>query len=480
MISALTRGATPSHFLERLRTVLDSDYVISGDRIDACFITEPRGRWHRRPAALARPANTAELARVVELCRESGVPMVIRGGGTGLVGGASMTDDDRELLISMDRMRSIRRVDVEDAAMTVEAGVTLATANHAAATYGLDVPLQLASGGSASVGGILATNAGGSTTMRYGTARRMVLGLEAVLADGRVLNSLSCLRKNNTGYDISGLLVGSEGTLGIITAATIALVPQPSQRATAWCAVESPEQALKLLHSCRHSLGENLSAFELIPNRALELVLEYLPGARNPLEERHPWYVLMDIDTAIEGNWLMPAVTRLLETELEAGQIRNAVIASSASKTDELWRLRDSISPAQKAAGASIKHDISVPVAAIPRMIDDTLPELERAVPGIRPCVFGHLGDGNLHFNLNRPLGWDDTAFLAREPLLKRIVYARVLALGGSIAAEHGIGQLRREQLQQRADPIKLDLLGCIKRALDPQNLLNPGKLIPG
>jgi len=328
------------------------------------------------------------------------------------------------------------------------------------------------------MGGILATNAGGNTTIRHGNARRMALGLEIVLADGQVLNLLSGLRKDNTGYAIAQLMVGSEGTLGIITAATIALITAPSQRVTAWCALRSPAAAINLLRVCRDRLGETLSAFELMPRRALELALEYLPASRDPLDEPHAWYVLMDLDSAIRGDWLESTTTGVLHQALDAGLVDNVVVAASQAGADALWQLRESISPAQKTAGASIKHDIAVPVAAIPDMIDETLPMLEGVVPGIRPCIFGHVGDGNLHFNLSRPADWTDRKFMAEEVQLDSIVFEQVMRLGGSIAAEHGIGQLRRDQLGRRANPVKLESLRRIKQALDPQDLLNPGKLV--
>jgi len=464
--------------LEKLRDELGSDNVVGRDRVESRFLEEPRGRWHLRPAGLVRPANTAQVSRIVQLCAEHAVPIVTRGGGTGLVGGASMTTEGHELLLAMDRMHSVRCVDPETATMTVEAGVTLEQARAAAAEHRLDVPLRLASGGNATMGGILATNAGGNTTIRHGNARRMALGLEIVLADGQVLNLLSGLRKDNTGYAIAQLMVGSEGTLGIITAATIALITAPSQRVTAWCALRSPAAAINLLRVCRDRLGETLSAFELMPRRALELVLEYLPASRDPLDEPHAWYVLMDLDSAIRGDWLESTTTGVLHQALDAGLVDNVVVAASQAGADALWQLRESISPAQKTAGASIKHDIAVPVAAIPDMIDETLPMLEGVVPGIRPCIFGHVGDGNLHFNLSRPADWTDRKFMAEEVQLDSIVFEQVMRLGGSIAAEHGIGQLRRDQLGRRANPVKLESLRRIKQALDPQDLLNPGKLV--
>lgn len=471
-----------SKWIETLARKLGEANVIPADRIPARFTEEPRGRFFARPALLVRPGSTQEVAATIRQCRAAGVSIVARGGGTGLVGGASVHSSvhcERDgVLLSLDRMHRVCAVDPDAAVITLEAGVTLSRAQTAAFEYQLSVPLSLASGGSATVGGILATNAGGNTTIRHGNARRMLLGLEAVLADGRVLDLMSTLRKDNTGYALGQLFVGSEGTLAIITRAALALVPGARQRMTVWCALTSPEAAVRLLRECRAHLGETLSAFELIPRLALDLVLDYLPGAEDPLARPHPWYVLLDADSAISGDWLEPACTRLFERALETGLIANAVFAQSGSKADALWRLREAISPAQKQIGASIKHDISVPIASIPAMIDSTLATVEREIPGIRPCVFGHVGDGNLHFNLSRPADWSDDAFMARETPINQIVFDAVDRLGGSIAAEHGIGRLRRDELARRANPVKLEALQRIKRALDPDNLLNPGKVV--
>jgi len=468
----------PHPILETLRRRLDAEGLLTAEDEIQRFVEEPRRRWTARPVAVARPRNTAEVAWIVERCREQRLPLVTRGGGSGTVGGASASIERGELLLGLDRMRAVRAIDPAAAILTAEAGLTLDAARSTAHTHDLEVPLWLASGGSATLGGIAATNAGGNTTIRHGNARRMVLGVEAVLADGQVLDLLSGLRKDNTGYDLVGLLVGSEGTLGIITAVTLALVPRPAQRATAWCALDSPAAAIRLLARCRKHLGETLSAFELIPRFALQLVLTQRPDLREPLDQPAPWQVLLEADSAIAGEWLEDAVIAQLAEAEQAGEIGGAILARSGAQVDALWALRESISPAQARAGASIKRDIAVPVATIPQMIELTLAELEARVSGIRPCVFGHIGDGNLHFNLSRPLAMADEEFRALEPAINRLVFDRVEALGGSISAEHGIGQLRVAELAARGDPVKLELLYRIKQALDPDGLLNPGKLI--
>ncbi|MDT8448940.1 MAG: FAD-binding oxidoreductase [Wenzhouxiangellaceae bacterium] len=460
----------------------DACVVQSGD-IPERFLEEPRGRFARRPDLLARPGSTGDTAAVIRQCRAAGMPVVARGGGTGLVGGASVAAPSIAhrgggVLLSLDRMDRIVSVDADAAAITLEAGATLAAAADAAAEYGMAVPLSLASGGSATIGGIVATNAGGNTTIRHGNARRMVLGLEAVLADGRVLDLMSTLRKDNAGYALGQLLIGSEGTLGIITRAVLALVAQSRQQAAAWCAVDSPRAALRLLRRVRSGLGETLTAFELISRRALEFSLVHLPGSRDPLAEPSPWYVLVEAGSAIAGDWLEGALLGVLEAAAEAGTVENAALAANRAQAAEFWRLREAISPAQKPFGASVKHDISIPTESIPHFIDEACIRLEQRLPGIRPCIFGHAGDGNLHFNLTRPEAMSDEAFMALEPELNRIVFDLVVRSRGSIAAEHGIGQLRIAELARRTDPVKLDVLRRIKHALDPDNLLNPGKVI--
>ncbi|GAB4180355.1 MAG: FAD-binding oxidoreductase [Wenzhouxiangellaceae bacterium] len=474
------RPRIPDALIRHLAQRIGRDHVLTDPAGMTPWLTEPRGRYHTAPLAVVRPASTGEVSEVVRLCRRAGIAIVTRGGGTGTVGGASMTGQRPELLLSTDRMRSIERIDRDGASLTAGAGVALERLREAAAAHGLDVPLRLASGGSATLGGVLATNAGGHTTIRHGNARRMALGLEAVLADGRVLNLLSGLRKDNAGYDLINLLVGSEGTLGIITRATIALVPRDRQRVVALLAVDSPGQAVELLKQARRALGETLTAFELIPRIALDAVLGWLEDARDPFApERWPWHVLMEAGTAIDGKWLEAATIDWLERAQAQGLIGQAVVARSGREADRLWQLREAISPAQRVLGASIKHDIAVPVDAIPELIQSAVGELQRTVPGIRPCIFGHVGDGNLHFNLSRPEDWSDEAFRAQEPRINRIVFDRVQALGGSIAAEHGIGQLRVDEVKNRLDPVRLDLMRSIKRALDPDGVLNPGKRLP-
>lgn len=439
---------------------------------------EWRGRYASRALAVARPADVQQLSRLVALCAERRVPMVPQGGNTGLVGGAVARGEREELIISLERMRRIRQLDVDAATLSVEAGCTLEHASASVAEAGLRLPLALASGGSATIGGVLATNAGGNQTLRFGNARAMVLGLEAVFADGRIWHGLSGLRKDNSGYELAQLLVGSEGTLAIISAASLALQPLPQQSETAWLALDSAAAAVRVLRRLRKDLGETLTAFELMPAQALRFVLAYLESAPCPVDAQSPWHVLLECDSTMTGEWLQAALLDSLQAALAAGEISDAVLASGSAQCAAFWRLRESIPAAQKLGGLSLKHDISVPIAAIPSFIETTLAELRERVPGIRPCVFGHVGDGNLHFNLSQPPALSAAAFQALEEEINECVFSRVLEFGGSIAAEHGVGLLRRERLARSADPAALETMQRIKRALDPLNLMNPGKVL--
>ncbi|NDY96642.1 FAD-binding oxidoreductase [Wenzhouxiangella limi] len=465
-------------FLADLAGVLDAPGLLLPGQDLTRYEREWRGRYESRALAVARPADVAMLSALVECCLRHGVAMVPQGGNTGLVGGAVACGERRELLISLERLRAVRKLDSDSACLTVEAGCTLGATTRVAAAQGWRLPLALASGDSATIGGVLATNAGGNETIRFGNARHMVLGLEAVLADGSIWRGLSPLRKDNAGYDLAQLLVGSEGTLGIITAASLALKPLPRQREVAWLAVPSPASALAVLRRVRQAVGETITAFEVMPALAIEFALAHRPGARCPVDPQAPWHVLLDCDCAAAGQWLGEAVLECLEAECAAENVTDVVVAQSQAQADAFWQIRESISDAQKAGGVSLKHDISVPIAAIPGFIDQTLARLRDRVPGIRPCVFGHFGDGNLHFNLTQPREMAAEAFRAREEEINELVFSSVLAVGGSIAAEHGIGLLRKGWMAKSADPAALFAMQRIKRALDPLGLMNPGKVL--
>ncbi len=462
----------------RLRRLLGDEAVISDPADLAERVGEPRGRYRDLPLAYLRPATTQQVSAALALCHEAGLVMVPRGGNTGLVGGQCVRSPHEEVVISLERMREIRRVDAEGASLIAEAGCPLARVQEAAAAVGLLFPMSLASEGTATIGGNIATNAGGHLTIRYGNMRQQVLGLEVVLADGRVLDGLKGLRKDNSGYDLNQLFIGSEGTLGIITAASLNLVSAPRQSMTALMGVADLPSTLTLLRLLRRHLGETISALELMPRLAMDFVLDYLPDAHDPLARAHPWYLLLQADTAVAGDWLRDACARSLERAADEGVAADTVVAGNDIQAESLWRLRESVSPAQKTGGVSLKHDISVPVAAIPEFVDETCSALAECVPGIRPCVFGHVGDGNLHFNLSQPEGMDPDVFRTLEADCNRIVFDAVMRHRGSIAAEHGIGQLRAEELALRGDAVRLDLMRRLKSAFDPGGLLNPGKVL--
>ena len=463
-----------NQLLRALRKRLGEDGLLDSEAFLPRHLEEPRGRYHGSPLAVARPADVQSVSTVVRLCADAGVAIVPQGGHTGLVGGA--VAGSTEIVLSLERLNRVRRLDTVDASMVVEAGSTLAAVREAAAEGGLLYPVSLASEGSATIGGTLATNAGGNLTIRYGNTREQVLGLEVVLADGQVWSDLDPLRKDNSGYDIKQLFIGSEGTLGIITAATLKLSPAPRQSITAMLACPDLATAMVLLKHLRAGLGECLSACEFLPRLALEFVLLDQPGQRDPFDAPHPWYVVAQTDSSLPGDSLETAAQGVLNQALEGGLCREVIVAGSESQADALWALREGISAAQKHGGVSLKHDISVPVAGIPEFVAETVSELEQAVPGIRPCVFGHLGDGNLHFNLSQPEDMTAEAFRALEPVCNRIVFDQVRRYRGSIAAEHGVGQLRRDELAA-GQPLKAALMRKIKQALDPNGLFNPGKV---
>jgi FAD/FMN-containing dehydrogenase len=464
--------------IERLKDLLGAEAVLGSDDDIERYVSEPRGRFHTRPLAVARPDSVEQVSRLIRFCRQERLPMIAQGGHTGLVGGGAAANGT-EVIVSLDRMRRVRSIDEADGSMVVEAGCPLAVVREAAEARGLMYPVSLASEGTATIGGTIATNAGGNLTIRYGNTRRQVLGLELVLADGRCFSELSPLRKDNSGFDLKQLFIGSEGTLGIITAAALALVPQPRQQVTALAATARLDDGLALLAHTRGALGETLSACEFMPRLAMDFVLEHLETARDPFERSWPWYVLIQADSALPGHWLETAVLEILQAAADRSIAGDVVVADGAARAAELWRLREAISPAQRAGGVSLKHDIAVPVGRIPAFVASAEQALAEAVPGIRPCIFGHLGDGNLHFNLTQPRDLSAEDFRALEPVCNRIVFDRIREHQGSIAAEHGIGILRRDELAA-GQPLKVELMRRLKKALDPEGLLNPGKVLQG
>ncbi|MCJ8144269.1 FAD-binding oxidoreductase [Ancylobacter sp. A5.8] len=454
---------------------IGAQHVLTDPADTAAYLREERGLYDGRTPAVLRPGSTEEVAFIVAECAKAGAPLVPQGGNTGLVGGQMPFG---ELVLSLARLDRIRNVDPVDLTMTVEAGCILDTVHKAAEEVDCLFPLHIASQGSCRIGGNLATNAGGTAVLRYGNARELVLGLEVVLADGRVWNGLRRLRKNNAGYDLKQLFLGTEGTLGIITAAVLKLFPRPVQRSTAFLAVPDPESALALLHRLRSLAGDALTTFELMAEFGIQTVLRHMPGTTRPLGEVYDWYVLAEFSSPTRTFELGPLMEEGLGAAFEAGELLDAVIASSEAQANALWRLREDMSEAQKHEGGSIKHDVSVPVSRVPEFLARALPACMAALPGLRPCPFGHVGDGNIHFNLSQPVGMDKADFIDMWEHFNRIVHDIVAAMDGSIAAEHGIGKLKHEELAHYADPVSLDLMHRVKVALDPLNLLNPGKVI--
>ncbi|MEA3033321.1 MAG: hypothetical protein QOH86_1337 [Sphingomonadales bacterium] len=446
----------------------------------APWLTDWRGRWHGRAAALVSPADTAEVQAIVARCAAEGVAIVPQGGNSSMVGGATPDEGGAALLLSLRRMKAIRRLSPEDNALVAEAGAILADVQAAAEGVGRRFPLTLGAKGSATVGGLVSTNAGGTQVLRFGPMRSLVLGLEAVLPDGSLFEGLSALRKDNRGYDLKQLLVGAEGTLGVVTAASLRLVPAVGSRAVAWVGLDSPVAALGLLRRLEDRLGDSVESFELIPAIALSLVLRHVPGTRAPLAEAHGWNVLVEAVAPHGAPEAGPALEAALADAIEAGLAADATLAASEAQAEALWRLRDSISEAERHSGAAAKHDISVPVSAMPRFVETVAAAVERRYPGTTVIAFGHLGDGNVHFNVQAPAGADGAAWLEEAaPQVSAFVYAETQAAGGSISAEHGIGRMKREALAASTSPVQLAAQRAIKRALDPKGIMNPGKLLP-
>ncbi len=442
----------------------------------APHLEEWRSKYKGHTALLLKPATTAEVSTVLRICQETDTKLVTQGGNTGLVGGQIPLHG--EVLLSTKRLNRIRHLDESGMTLTVEAGVTLAEVQHTADDHGLLFPLSLASEGSCTIGGNIATNAGGTHVLRYGMTRALVLGLEVVLPGGAVLEMLRPLLKDNSGYDLKQAFIGSEGTLGVVTAASLKLFPKPEVAVTAFAAVPLPAAALKLLGQMQHATSGMLSAFELIPRIGLEFVTRHIDGTRDPLSAPSPWYVLMEATGGKHAN-LTASFEDGMAAAIENGLVSDAVVASSQAQAQALWKLRESISESQKREGASIKHDISVPVAAIPDFLARATPAVLAVMPGARPVNFGHLGDGNIHFNFNSRAAGDDPAFLAQWDEVQQVVHDIVKEFGGSISAEHGIGAMKVASLPRYKSHEELDAMRALKHAFDPKNILNPGKTVP-
>lgn len=463
-------------FLNAVGAVLGSKGLTCDAGTIAPWQTDWRGRYHGRALALASPADTGQVAAVVQLCAEHRVPIVPQGGNTSMVGGAVPDGTGSALILSLRRMNRVRRLDPEAGLAVAEAGVILSELHDIARAEGERFPLSLGAKGSATIGGLCSTNAGGTQVLRFGTMRSLVLGLEAVLPDGSVLDSLAPLKKDNRGPDLKQLLIGAEGTLGVITAATLRLVPVPDETATAWVGTDSPQSALTLLRRLERA-GLAVESFELVPADSLNLVLHHIPGTRPPLESASPWNALIEVTGNVGiGERLEGALTEALEQ----GLVIDGALAASEAQARAFWRIRDSISEAERASGPAVQHDISVPVAGMPDFMVSAAAEVERAFPGTSASAFGHLGDGNVHFHVRAPAGahpehWD----AENSKPISAFVYDRVIAAGGSISAEHGIGQMKLDTFAQVTDPARLNALRALKAAFDPLGIMNPGKLVP-
>lgn len=463
-----------------VRKLLGDKAVIETADDIAPWLTDWRGRYHGRSAAILAPADTAEAATVMALAAAHGVPLVPQGGNTGMVGGATPDATGTALILSLRRMNRIRRLDPAAGIAVVEAGVILSDLHDAAAEQGMRFPLSLAAKGSATIGGLVSTNAGGTQVLRFGTMRALVLGVEAVLppngqGGGGVWNGLSTLKKDNRGYDINQLLIGAEGTLGVVTAAALKLVPAAQDRAVAWIGVDDPRAALALLRQFE-AASNGIESFEIVPAPSMAAVLRHIPGTRAALAGEHPWLVLVEL---VARSGAAGELESLVAGAYAAGQIRDAAIAANAAQADAFWRLRESISEAERASGPAVQHDISVPVDAMPVFMVEAAAAIKAAFPGTTAGAFGHLGDGNVHFHVRAPAGVDGDRWRQSEgAAASRMVHDLVVAAGGSISAEHGIGQMKRDELARLSDPVRMGALRAIKAALDPHNLMNPGKLL--
>ncbi len=464
--------------LTRIKALLGLKGFIADAAGMAPFLEEERRLYHGAARLVLRPSSTAEVAEIVRLCAASRLPIVPQGGNTGLVGAAVPPEDGGAVLLSLGRLNRVRAIDPVDFTITVEAGCVLADVQRAAEEVDRLFPLSLGAEGSCQIGGNLSTNAGGIAVLRYGNMRDLTLGLEVVLPDGRVWDGLRALRKDNTGYDLKHLFIGGEGTLGIITAATLKLFPRPREVETAFLALGRVEDAMALFARARKASGDQLTAFELIPRLGLEMAMRHTPGVADPLSALSPWYVLLEVSSSQSESGLRGALEAFLAEAMGEGLVGDGVIALSSEQANALWRIREGMVEGQKHEGGSIKHDVSVPVSKVAEFIVKAIAAVEAKLPGIRPIAFGHVGDGNVHFNLSQPKGADTAVFLARWAEFNHIVHDLVQRFGGSISAEHGVGRLKRDELPRYKSALELELMRRIKHALDPDGLMNPDKVL--
>ena len=467
--------APTADLLARFAAIVGEKYAITDPQAQLPYLTEMRDLYRGRTPMVLRPGSVAEVSQILALANETGTPIVPQGGNTGLVGG--QLPYGAEILLSLNRLDRIREVDAASNTITCEAGVTLGRAREAAAGVDRLYPQLLPSEGTCTIGGNLSTNAGGTQALAYGIARSHVLGLEVVLADGRVLDNLNKLKKDNTGYDLKNLFIGAEGTLGVITAAVLRLVPRPRSVETAYAGIASPEAGLELLTLAQDRVSGGVTSFEIMTRAGIEAVLRFGSGCRDPLATPHPWYALIELSSQARSG-LRETLEEILAEGHSRGLIADATIADSLEQAKGFWRIRELFGEVQRHLGGSIKHDVSVPVASVPAFIAEANAAVTALIPGARPLPFGHLGDGNIHYNVNQPEGADKAAYLARWDEVNAVVFDVVRKFGGSISAEHGIGVMKRDVLPRVKDPVALDLMRTLKRTLDPKGILNPGKVL--
>jgi FAD/FMN-containing dehydrogenase len=478
MLSKMLSKTSPidPSLISRFAAIVGEKHAITDPQAQLPYLVEMRDMYRGHTPLVLRPGSVAEVAAILKLANATRTAVVPQGGNTGLVGGQVPLNG--ELLISLNRLDRIREVDAVSNTMTCEAGVTLARAREAAAAADRLYPQLLPSDGTCTIGGNLSTNAGGTAALAYGIARAHTLGIEVVLSDGRVLDNLNKLKKDNTGYDLKNLFIGAEGTLGIITAAVLRLVPRPRSVETAFAGVPSPAAALDLLGLAEEQTAGGVTSFELMLREGIELVLRHGSGCRDPLDEPHPWYVLIELSSQTRTG-LRASMEEILAEGLECGLVADATIAGNLDQAKMFWRIREMFGEVQRHEGGSIKHDISVPVAAVPAFIAEANAAVTKLIPGSRPLPFGHLGDGNIHYNVTQPVGADKGEFLGHWGEINAAVFAVVAKHGGSISAEHGVGVMKRDLLPKVKDPVALELMHTLKRALDPNGILNPGKVLP-
>ncbi|WP_082074626.1 FAD-binding oxidoreductase [Martelella endophytica] len=469
---------TSTDLIARFTAIVGKPYALTEAADIEPYLTENRGLYRGATSLVLKPGSTEEVAAIMKLASETRTPVVPAGGRTGHVGGHVPREAGTDIVLSLERMDKIRKIDTTANVLIADGGAILADVQKAADDNDRLFPLSLGSEGSARIGGNLSTNAGGTAVLAYGSTRNLCLGLEVVLPTGEIWNGLRSLKKDNTGYDLRDLFIGAEGTLGIITGAVLKLFPKPRGHQVAFAAVNSPEQGLELFTLASQRCASALTGFEIMAGMAFAFTLKHTEGARDPLAEKHPWYTLIDISTADSQQSADQMMESLLEEAFEKEVVIDAVIAKSQSEIDELWHMRNTMSEAQKPEGGSIKHDVSVPVSAIPAFLHEADAAVTKAIPGARICAFGHIGDGNIHYNISQPVGADKAEFVARWGEINRIVHAIVLAHGGSISAEHGIGRLKRDELAEIREPIEIDLMQRIKHAFDPAGIMNPDKVL--